>query len=57
MGTTTVPTTQDFLLLFINSFYTTFTALASAIIALMPTVIQAGFNFFFGLLQGQQPTT
>ncbi len=56
MGTTTVPTTQDFLLLFINSFYTTFTALASAIIALMPTVIQAGFNFFFGLLQGGTTT-
>jgi len=50
----TVPTTQDFILLFVNAFYTTTTSLLTAVIALIPTVIQAGIDILFGLLQ---PTT
>ncbi len=51
-----VPTTQDFILLFVNAFYTTTTSILTAVIALIPTVIQAGINILFGLLQGGTTT-
>jgi len=52
MNTTTVPTIQDFLLLFINSFFTTTTTLTTAVLALVPSIVQLGINYLFSLFQG-----
>jgi hypothetical protein len=49
-----VPTQADFLVLFINAFFTTTSAITTALLSLIPVVIQLGLNFLFGLFTGTQ---
>ncbi len=49
------PGLQDFLVLFINFFFTTFTTLATGALRAVPGLVQLGINLVFGALFPPQP--